>query len=51
MLFLGKSVKQNQVKNNPGADRPVWFWIKIPAENRVYPWARRRALDPIGNPS
>ena len=51
MLFLGKSIKQNQVKNNPGADRPVWFWIKIPAENRVYPWARRRVRGPIGNQS
>lgn len=51
MLFLGKSVKQNQVKNNPGAERPVWFWIKIPAENHVYPWVRRRVRGPIDNPS
>lgn len=47
MLFLAKSENKNLIKNNPGADRPVWFWLKIPAENRVCRLARRRGWDPI----
>lgn len=46
MLFLAKSENKNLKKNNPGADRPVCFWFKIPAENHVYPWARRRVQGP-----
>ena len=49
MLFLGKSVNKKLIKNNPGADRPICFWFKIPAENRVYQRARRRVLDPTDN--
>ncbi len=48
MLFTAKSVNKNQVKNNPGADKPVYFWLKIPAENRVYPVERRRVRGPTG---
>ena len=33
MIFLAKSENKNLVKNNPGADRPIFFWLKIPAEN------------------
>lgn len=51
MLFLGKSVNKNLPRNNPGADKPIYFWFKIPMENRVYPWGRRRVQDPIENPS
>ena len=39
-------INKNLKKNNPGADRPVCFWFKIPAENHVYPWARRRVQGP-----
>ena len=46
MLFIAKSENKNLKKNNPGADRPVYFWFKIPAENRVCPMAHRHVQDP-----
>ena len=46
MLFIAKSENKNLSKNNPGADRPVYFWFKIPAESRVCPAARRRVQGP-----
>lgn len=45
MLFIAKSENKNLSKNNPGADRPVYFWFKIPAESRVCPVAHRRVQD------
>ncbi len=45
MIFIAKSQNKNLVKNNPGADRPVYFWIKIPAENRVNRQVQNHALD------
>lgn len=45
MIFIAKSQNKNLVKNNPGADRPVYFWIKIPAENRANQQVQNHALD------
>lgn len=46
MKSMKKFAYKDTVKNNPGADNPIYFWFKIPAENRVYPWARRRGQGP-----
>ena len=46
MLFIAKSVNRNLVKNNPRADSPIYFWFKIPAENRGCPLVRRRVRGP-----
>lgn len=46
-LFMIRFKTKLIVKNNPGSNRPVFFWFKIPAEDRVCPSARRHAQDPI----
>ena len=46
---MKKSVKNQTVLNNPGADDPIYYWFKIPAEGREYPWTRRRVRGPTGN--
>lgn len=46
VLFMIKFKTKPIIKNNPGSDKPVFFWFKIPAENRVYPSASHRAVDP-----
>ena len=46
MIFIAKSVNRNLIKNNPGADKPVYFWFRIPRENRECPAAHRRVQDP-----
>ena len=51
MIFIAKSVSRTIIKNNPGADRPVWFWIRIPKENHGYPLERRHGLGPIESPT
>lgn len=42
---MKKLAKKQLVRNNPGWDKPVYFWLKIPAENRVCPSAQNPIQD------
>ena len=50
-MFMKKSQKQPIVKNNPGWDRPVYFWFRIPKESRVCPMVQNQIPDAIENPT
>ena len=43
---MTKSVKMPIKRNNPNADKPVYFWFRIPMGNRVCLWGRRHVPDP-----
>ena len=48
---MKKSQKKPIVKNNPGWDRPVYFWFRIPKESRVCPMVQNQIPDATENPT